>query len=210
VTEGRRHVLIAGGIGVTPILAMARQLAADGKEFSVHFCARSPLNAPCLDELTAICGSRLVTWFSSQGRRFDVKLLGAPEPGTHVYTCGPQRLLDAVRARAAELGWPEEQLHAEVFHPILDENFAPEPFDALIASSGKVLCVPAHLSLLQVLREHKILVSSSCELGVCGTCECGFTEGVVIHRDAVLKPAARKHRMMPCVSRARGCVTLDL
>ncbi|KAA0121990.1 oxidoreductase [Methylobacterium sp. P1-11] len=210
VESAREHILIGGGIGVTPFVAMARRLAAQGAGFVLHDCAPSAEQAPLLDELRAVCGGRLREWFSSNGRRFDPAEIGPPRDGAHVYACGPQRLLDAVRDSLSAACWPEAQVHSEVFQATLDENFKPEPFDARIASTGAVLHVPADRSLLQVLRDHGFATASSCELGVCGTCTCGYRDGVVIHRDVVLPVASRQDRMTPCVSRARVGVTLDL
>ncbi|MFJ5487108.1 2Fe-2S iron-sulfur cluster-binding protein [Hansschlegelia beijingensis] len=109
-----------------------------------------------------------------------------------------------------KLGWPEARIHAEAFQATLDENFKPEPFDATLASTGETLHVPADRSLLDVLREHGVTMPSSCELGVCGSCVCGYRDGVVIHRDAVISVTDRQNRIAPCVSRARVAVTLDL
>ncbi|MGQ4274571.1 PDR/VanB family oxidoreductase [Terrihabitans sp. B22-R8] len=207
-----RHIFIAGGIGVTPLVPMAREAAAKGGEFHVHYCARGADKAALLGDLRAICGDRLTTYFSGD-RRFDADAVLAAEgnaPGTHVYACGPARLTDAVRAAGTALGWPEERLHFEVFKPVLDENFKPEPFDILIRSTGEVLRVPAERSALDVLKERGFSLLSSCELGVCGSCICGYSEGNVIHRDSVLGLHDRQSRMAPCVSRARGSVTLDL
>jgi vanillate O-demethylase ferredoxin subunit len=106
--------------------------------------------------------------------------------------------------------WPSEQIHSEVFQVTLDENFKAEPFEATIASSGQRLMVPAEKSLLEVLREEGFIMPSSCELGICGSCECGYSDGVVIHRDKVLPVSKRQDRLMPCVSRARVSVTLQL
>lgn len=210
LSPGTRHVLVAGGIGVTPLLAMARSLAVEGADFTLHFCARSAGQAPLLAELRATCGQRLVTWFADEGRHFDPALIGQPAPGTQLYACGPQRLTDAVRAAAEAAGWAEPQQHYEVFQPTLDENFKPEPFALTLASTGEVLLVPADRSALEVLRERGFALPSSCELGVCGSCVCGYSEGVVIHRDSVLPVAARQDRMTLCVSRARVAVTVDL
>jgi len=200
--------MIAGGIGITPILAMARTLKSQAKDFQVHFCAPSPEEAPLLSELNEVCGPRLQRWFSKTGRRFDPDVIGDYSPSMHVYICGPQRLLDSVQARLS--AWPVEQLHGEVFQATLDENFKAEPFEATIASNGQRLLVPADKSLLEVLRDSGFLLPSSCELGICGSCECGYSDGVVIHRDKVLPLSRRQDRMMPCVSRARVAVTLDL
>jgi vanillate O-demethylase ferredoxin subunit len=206
----RRHVMVAGGIGVTPLAAMALHLAAAGGDFALHFAARSAAAAPLLPELRAACGQRLVTWFGDEGRRFDPSALGPPEEGTHLYACGPERLTDAVRGRAEALGWPPERVHSEAFQAALDENFKPEPFEIVLASSGETLRVPADRSALDVLRDHGLTVPSSCENGLCGACVCGYREGVVIHRDRMLPVGARQDRMTPCVSRARVSVTLEL
>ena len=207
--EAVRHILVAGGIGITPFLAMAQQLRRDGADYVLHYCARSS-QAPVLAELRAVCGGRLVTHFAVDpaSTRFDAASLSDPVPGTHVYCCGPQRLTDAVRAATAH--WPEAQVHFEVFQATLDEDFKAEPFDVTLASSGETLRVPAGRSALDVLRAHGLVLPSSCELGVCGACECGYRGGVVIHRDSVLGTGARQDRMMLCVSRARVSVTLDL
>jgi ferredoxin-NADP reductase len=208
--DARRHLLVAGGIGVTPLLAMARTLSASGADFAVHLCARSAAEAPLLATVRAVCGPRLSCWFGAEGRRFEPASLGAAEDGTRVYACGPQRLMDAVQTALTEQGWPAEAIHFEHFEPLRDDSFRPEPFAARIASTGQVLHVPADRSLLDVLRNEGFDLPSSCELGVCGSCECGYSDGMVIHRDAVLPLTKRQSRMMPCVSRARAAVTLEL
>jgi ferredoxin-NADP reductase len=208
--DAKRHVLVAGGIGITPFIAMARHLARENIDFAFHLCAASAEAVPLLAELRALCGDRLQTWFSTENRRFTPAMIGPPEEGRHVYVCGPPRLVEPVLAHAAAIGWPQAQVHTEVFKAAVDENFKPEPFDAVIASTGTVLHVPAERSLLSVLHEHGFAIPSSCETGVCGSCVCGYRDGAVIHRDAFLPLAERQDHMTPCVSRARVSVTLDL
>jgi vanillate O-demethylase ferredoxin subunit len=207
--EAGRHILIAGGIGITPFIAMARRLARRNAQFTLHYCAKSS-NAPFLAELRKICGDRLVTHFSdvpeSRFHPADV-LMNAPSDA-HVYFCGPQKLTDAVKEATAD--WPEERVHFEVFAPTLDENFNPEPFDIVIGSSGKIIRVPANKSALELLRAEGFAMPSSCELGVCGSCVCTYRDGIVIHRDSILKVSERQDKMLVCVSRARVRVTLDL
>ncbi len=205
-----RHVLVAGGIGVTPVVAMARSLKAAQADFEVHFCVPSEDRAPLLPELRDICGSRLSVWSSADQRRFDPRLLGSPRDGTHVYACGPQSLSAAVEAALTQAEWPASQVHVEAFQATADENFKPEPFDVHIASTGQILHVPADRSLLDVLRTNGFEIRASCEAGVCGSCECGYRSGSVIHRDKVLPLSKRQDRIMPCVSRARLEMTLDL
>lgn len=208
--DAKRHVLVAGGIGVTPLIAMARQLAAEDADFVFHYCARSRESAPLVAALETLCGDRLRLWLSAEGRRLDIAALLDAEAGADLYVCGPSALTEAAEGAAAARGWPEARYHTEHFAARADAGFTPEPFEAVIASSGRVLQVPADRSLLAVLRENGFVRGSSCEIGVCGTCECGYRDGTVIHRDVVLSHAARKTRLMPCVSRARGAITLDL
>lgn len=206
--NGENHILIAGGIGITPLISMARTLSREGKTFTLHYCAKSAASAPFLDELRRICGENLNCWFSDGGNRFSPEMIGAYSTNKHIYICGPERLLDSVQLALAD--WPEEQVHGEVFQMTLDENFKPEPFEATIQSSGQKLLVPADKSLLDVLRENDFALPSSCEMGVCGSCECGYKDGIVIHRDKVLPTSKRQDRIMLCVSRARVGITLDL
>jgi ferredoxin-NADP reductase len=206
--KAKRHILIAGGIGITPFVSMARTLKRQNKDFTLHYCARSAEHAPLLVELREICGANLQCWFSVDGRRFDPATIGPYDENTHIYICGPQRLLDAVQSTMGD--WPEEQVHGEVFQMTVDENFKPEPFEATVASTGQRFLVPADKSLLDVLRANDFPLPSSCEMGVCGSCECGYRDGLVLHRDKVLPTSKRQDRLMLCVSRARVSVTLDL
>lgn len=206
--SGDRYLLIAGGIGVTPLFSMARTLRRSGKVFTFHYCAPSAIEAPLLDELKEICGSRLCCWFSREGRRFDPSILGAYDHHSHAYICGPQRLIEAVQSALCD--WPDDRVHFEAFQMAVDENFKPEPFEATIASTGQVLLVPADQSLLEVLRDNGFVMPSSCQIGVCGSCECGYRSGNIIHRDKALPASKRQDRLLPCVSRARVGVTLEL
>lgn len=208
--EAQRHVLVAGGIGVTPFLAMVQELRASSQDFTLHYSSRQPV-PPFSDFLKDLCGDSVSIYATSdpQAPRFDAKTaFETVEEGTHIYCCGPASLIDAVKL--ASKHWPAEQVHFEVFQPAIDENFKPEPFDIRIASTDAVLHVPADRSALDVLREEGFVLPSSCELGVCGTCKCTYRDGIVIHRDQVLSTAERQDQMMLCVSRARVRVTLDL
>lgn len=209
-TDAARHILVAGGIGITPFVAMTRHLAQDQQDFELHYCSR-PFPAPLTQELSAVCGDRLHLYSPNapHPNRIDLsELFARVQDGTHIYCCGSQKLMDGVRAATSH--WPQSQIHFEAFQATLDENFSSEPFDIRIASTGQVLTVPNDKSALYVLREAGFALPSSCELGVCGSCECGYQDGIVLHRDQVLRNEARQDRMMLCVSRARVNVTLDL
>ena len=206
-----RTLLLGAGIGVTPLLAMARSLAAEGRDFHLHVAARSRAAVPLADEIAAAIDPRRVSWHlgDEPGGRLDLAaLLAEPRPGTAIYCCGPARFMDAVATATA--AWPEGALHREAFAPLDDADFVPAPFAIAIASSGIVLPVPAERSALAVLREAGIELSSTCEIGVCGSCECGILDGTPIHRDVVLSPRARRDRFIPCVSRAEGTIHLAL
>lgn len=208
--EARAHIFVAGGIGITPFIAMVYRLTSAGADYTLHYCSRYA-TPPFLELLSALCGDRLSLHLSGDPRsaRFDAEeVFRTVVPGAHIYCCGPPRLNDAVRGATEH--WPQEQIHFENFQPIVDENFVPQPFEIQIASTGKVLEVPADRSALDVLRANGMLVPSSCEIGVCGSCECSYSDGEVIHRDSVLSAGERRNRMTPCVSRARSRVTLDL
>jgi ferredoxin-NADP reductase len=207
--DAQHHVLIGGGIGITPMIAMAHTLRDADAGFDLHYCVRGP-SPPFADLLRELCGDRLVIYESAaRGNRFDPGgALPAPARGTHVYCCGPSGLTDAVRV--ATVDWPEDHVHAEAFKPPLDEAFVPEPFEMQLASDGRVLPVFAHESALDVLRRNGLAVPSSCETGLCGSCDCGYVAGEVIHRDSLLSAAARRQRFTPCVSRGRGRIVVDL
>jgi len=205
------HLLVGGGIGITPLVAMAWQLQRSGANFRLHVLARDAAQAPFLDELMARHGDHVSVHLSQapNGRRFDARAAMAACPqGSHIYCCGPRALTDAVRCAAAD--WPAEQLHLESFVPLADDGVAQQPFKLLLGRSGRLLDVPAGRSTLEVLRDAGCMVPSSCGIGVCGTCECAVTDGQVLHRDVVLDGAKRHRAMLPCVSRGVGQVTLDL
>ncbi len=206
-----RHIFMAGGIGVTPLAALAREAHYRGEDFALHFFARARRHAPLLAELERAFGPRLHTHFDDESPAdLGALVAAAYEPGAHLYVCGPAGLNGAVRAAAEQIGWEPDRYHTEVFQPVFDENFKPEPFDITVASTGRTLRVPADRSALDVLRENGVAMPSSCELGVCGACICGYRDGVVIHRDSLLSLRDRQEKMTPCVSRARVGVTLDL
>ncbi|GJD50583.1 Phthalate dioxygenase reductase [Methylobacterium crusticola] len=205
-----RCLLLAGGIGITPLLAMAHALAAAGRDFRLHVFARGRAGAPLLGEAEAFGPDRVVAHFDDPpGTRLALEaLLREPEPGTEIYCCGPAGFMDAVREAAS--GWPDEAVRFEAFQPLHADGFVPEPFDIVLRSTGATLRVPAGRAAIDLLREAGIDVPSSCEIGVCGACVCGYLAGSPIHRDVVLSPRARRDRFIPCVSRAVGALRLDL
>ena len=203
-------VLIAGGIGVTPLISMGRALMQSKLLHGFHFCSQRA-QPKVVEELKQICETSLSTYVSDDPNspRLDLSaLITGLSRDLHVYCCGPEHLMTEVKELTKD--WNQEQIHFEVFNTAADEGYKPEPFDVIVSSTGETLRVPANHSVLDVLRMAGHIVPSSCRQGLCGTCECGYISGDVIHRDSVLSPDARQDRMMPCVSRARVSVTLDL
>ncbi|MNZ36742.1 Phthalate 4,5-dioxygenase oxygenase reductase subunit [compost metagenome] len=206
-SQARHHLLIAGGIGITPFLAQVAELERRGASFALHYACRGGLTDAYRGELTARLGERFRAYDASAGERLELAALLAAQPlGTHVYVCGPQRLIDGVREAAASLGWPDSRVHWEAFAAAEPG----EPFVAELAASGRRIEVPAEASLLEALEAAGIEVPSLCRGGVCGQCATRYLEGSVEHRDSVLAEAERADQLMPCVSRGRCGSTLKL
>ncbi|MET3792935.1 PDR/VanB family oxidoreductase [Aquamicrobium terrae] len=210
--DARRHVLVGGGIGVTPVISMAYEARNRGEPFELHVLCRSRDFAPFAEELDKAFGQRLTIHCDDEKPADLPELLKgvAGESGAHLYFCGPSGLNTAIHAIAGKLKLPDGRLHHELFQAAVDENFVPEPFEITVATSGRTFHVPSDRSALDVLREAGMVLPSSCELGVCGACVCDYRDGEVIHRDVVLDADARKNKMTLCVSRVRGRVTVGL
>jgi vanillate O-demethylase ferredoxin subunit len=211
-----RSLLFAGGIGITPIIAMAEALARAGADFELHYCCRSPERAAFAGQLAQASYARHVHFHYSEGepgRRADLPaLLAAPGARTHLYVCGPDSFMNAVAGCALAQGWRSDRVHREHFAAAAPGG-TDLPFDIRIASSGALVHVAPGVSALRALAACGVAVPSSCEQGLCGTCLTGVLDGEPDHRDLFLDAAqrARNDRMALCCSRARSqVVTLDL
>jgi ferredoxin-NADP reductase len=201
----KKLVLIAGGIGITPISSMARRARSLGIDYEVHYSGRSRASMALLVEMRALHGERLRAYVSEEGVRNHFAAL-AVEEGTRVYACGPARMLDALADTSAS--WPEDALRIEHFESKIG-TLDPEKeraFEVELKDSGLVLTVPADQTLLTTLRRANVDVQSDCEEGLCGSCEVRVLEGEIDHRDVVLTRGERQsnNRMMTCCSRAKG------
>ena len=201
------YLFIAGGIGITPLLAMIRRCNAQGQVWRLVHAARSRVRLAFYEDLRALGGS--VRWHcdDEQGQPIDVAALMAEvEPDTQVYCCGPGPLMAAVQQHGAHL--PPDNLHFEWFNAPAGEApaDAPEGFWIDLMRSGASLHVPPHQSILEVLEQHGYEVPFSCREGLCGTCETVVCEGEPEHLDYVYPPAQRPQlrTMLVCVSRARS------
>lgn len=202
--SARRHIFVAGGIGITPIMAMIRHVSAQGGDWELHYCARSKAHAAFFDDLKTLAPARVFEYFSETPLLNVVELTATHNEGEHIYCCGPEPLMQAVKD--ATRHWPDDHAHFEWFSNAHANEGPNLPFEVELKRSGKTLTVPAGRSILEVLRESGVIVASSCEDGVCGTCETVVLEGEPDHRDTLLteKERAESKTMMICVSRAKG------
>ncbi|HZX28325.1 MAG TPA: PepSY domain-containing protein [Telluria sp.] len=209
--HARHSVLVAGGIGITPILAMAESLAARGERFELHYACRSRAQAAFRERLARLGTVHL--YFNDEGSALELSaLLAAPADGTHLYVCGPVGMTEAVLSEAGRAGWPAKCLHTERFSPA-DDVARGRAFTLRLASSGRVIEVPADRSALAALADAGIALPFSCGQGLCGSCVTGVLEGEPDHRDHCLTPEARAANdcFTPCCSRARSTeLVIDL
>ncbi len=212
-----RSLLFAGGIGVTPILAMAEALAGAGADFEMHYSARTPERAAFLQRIAAApYAARVHVHYDSgdAAQKLDcAAVLGAPRAHTHIYVCGPGGYIDHVLGAANALGWPPAQVHREYFNAVPVDEAGDTAFDVKLASSGQVYTIPVGRTVVEVLAEHGIDIPVSCEQGVCGTCLTRVTGGVPDHRDVYLtdEERAANDQFTPCCSRSKSAVlSLDL
>ena len=210
--RARKHLFVAGGIGITPFIAMAEQLSHDRRSFELHYAIRSREYAAYADELTALYGNRVHVYHSEQGDRIPLAEVLVYQPlGTHLYLCGPDRLIGWALDVAAELGWPKASLHHEHFaRPAVGK-----PYRVKLARSGLVVDVGSHQSMLEAIETAGIDAPSLCRGGACGQCRTTVlaNDGRLIHHDHVLDAEERAGGalVMPCVSRFEGALlTLDL
>lgn len=207
------YLLIAGGIGITPLLPMARALAARGAAWGAVYCGRGAETMAFRHALTAAGGDRVRLVDTAKDPRPDLKaLVGALGPGAVVHCCGPGGLLDSVTEICEAAGVRCETEHFGAVDPRPGAG-AGEEIELELRQSGKTVAVAPGTTLLQAIRDAGVEIESDCEEGYCGTCETGVLEGEPDHRDVVLSKAERTsgRTFMPCVSRACGRrLVLDL
>ncbi len=198
-----RYQFIAGGIGITPIVAMIEAAEARGADWHLLYLGRSRASMAFLDRFEGDPRVTLVP--RDEGDRFDLdSLLGVPQPDTLVYCCGPSALLDAVEAGCA--GWPDSSVHLERFAAKVVEasEDALDSFEVECSRSGVTVTVAEGTSIFDAVEKAGVEVLGSCMEGICGTCECDVVEGTPDHRDSVLSKSERERgdTIMTCVSRS--------
>lgn len=213
-SDATKLILVAGGVGITPILAMADEAKARGIDYELHYAGRTRAGMAYLDRIEADHRDSAILYVSSEGDRLDVSSFADRYvPGIQLLTCGSDRLTSALLGALSH--WPGDSVRRESFSAatLLDETVN-EPFTAVINSTGEELEVPANTTLLEHLENAGHDLYADCREGLCGTCEIGVLGGEPEHRDHLLTDREREagHRMFPCVSRGK-CATkllLDL
>jgi phthalate 4,5-dioxygenase reductase subunit len=205
-------LFIAGGIGVTPFMAMIRQVQAAGKRFRLYYCSRSPETTAFIDELSAPEFKDSVVIHFDHGdpsRSLDLKpILAERENREHLYCCGPRPLMEAVRAFTDH--WSSAAVHFEAFSDAETHKATDRAFKVKLAHSGDVIDVPVTKTILEAMRGHGLEVPSSCETGTCGTCRTKMLAGQADHRDLCLAEHEKADNIMICVSRAKSEeITID-
>lgn len=205
--EAHSHLLLAGGIGVTPMMAMIAELEAQKRPWHMHYCTRSRDRSAFLDRLEPYIAANKVELHHDNGdpaKGLDIgKALSNFEIGTHLYYCGPAGFMTA--AKKAVGAWPTYNVHCEYFEAAEDRPASENgPFQVKIKSTGQVLDVPADKTIVAVLRENGFDISTECEDGYCGTCITRYLEGEPEHRDTVLSEGERKTYVMVCCARSKS------
>lgn len=210
-TRARKHLMIAGGIGITPFLAQIKQLQHFGGKFELHYSARSKPLGAYMDELQREHAEKVHFYFDDQKQVMDLTRILCMQPiGTHLYVCGPRGMINWVLSTAAQMGWPAHALHHEEF-------IAPatgSAFVVTLATSRKTITVGTTQSLLEAIEAAGVDAPYLCRGGACGQCETNVIscDGKLLHRDIWLTPEdhAAGQKIMPCVSRFEGAhLTID-
>lgn len=210
--ETARPLLLAAGIGITPILCMALSLRARGLPFDMHYVARDAAHAAYAAEVEALDGA--TCWFDGGDPTRGLPLarvIGAPVAGRHLHVCGPKGFITAALETARGLGWPEEQLHCELFTGTLAGS-GDRPFTVELKARGITLQVPVGKTVMDVMEEAGLDPIFDCRRGDCGICVAQIVDGQADHRDHCLSEKDRAGgSFCTCVSRAQSeRLVLDL
>lgn len=211
--RSKKQLLLAGGIGITPFIAMMDQMSLENLNFELHYAVRTRTHGAYWQELQKRYGNHRIHIYCDAENLFipTVRLLEGQPVGTHLYVCGPAGMIDGVLGQATKLGWPSQNLHSERF-------LAPppgQPFTAHLERSNKSVTVGSHQSMLEAIEAAGIDAPYLCRGGACGQCETNVLgcEGTIEHNDHYLEPQdkASGKKIMICVSRIKGReINLDL
>ena len=202
---GEPVLLLAGGIGITPMISMATELQKQGRVFQLHYAARNASRMAFADDLTKSFGDS-VSLYHDDTYPLDLKILmRAQASDTQVYLCGPRGMIDAARTAAIAAGLAEEAIHIELFSSA-EAQGGDLTFEVEISSTGQVVNVGADQTIIEALEAAGVDVMYDCQRGDCGICQCDVISGIPDHRDVVLSEAERESGkvMQICVSRAKS------
>ncbi len=206
----RKHLFVAGGVGITPFMAFIRDMKMTNSDFELHYAIRSEVHGAFAEELRRDNPGKVFIYNHSNDEILNFnKLLGKQPLGTHVYVCGPHRMVEDVLRISEHLGWPQAAVHSEEFK-------APDsgvPFTVKLAKSNREVFVSERESLLEALEHAGLEIPYSCRGGACGFCKTNVVSGTPEHRDYYLsdEEKASNNCIMPCISRAKGDdLVLDL
>jgi MOSC domain-containing protein YiiM/ferredoxin-NADP reductase len=203
-TDADEHIIIAAGIGITAFLPAIRYLKERKQPFHLHYAHAGEM--PFASQINAL-GSKATIYDKTQGKRLDVSsIVSRTKDGTHIYTCGPERLMDDVVAIAKKYDVPDSSVHLEQFNV----TASGDPFTVELKESKKTIEVGATQSLLDALRAVGMYIDSACEVGNCGTCKVDVCSGRVEHKGTGLLDDEKGEAMLSCVSRGVGTIVLDL
>ncbi|WP_137918766.1 PDR/VanB family oxidoreductase [Hydrogenophaga sp. 2FB] len=203
--NAKKSLLLAGGIGITPLLCMAERLATVQADFDLHYCTRSRERTAFRERILRSGFAPRVRFHHDDEQGADLEaLLAQPTPGVHLYVCGPKGFMDAVIGTAKRLGWADDHVHYEYFASTVVASEDDGAFEIQLASSGRVISVPPSRTAAQALADAGVVVATSCEQGVCGTCLTRVLDGQPEHRDMYLSPdeQAQNNCFLPCCSRS--------
>jgi len=210
-----KSFLMGGGIGITPMIAMAHRLHRIGADFALHYSCSSRADAAFINDLfTFPWRSKVHLHVSSEGGRaaFDIILSRSPK-GAHVYVCGPDAYMQAVMTAAERSGISDDRRHSEYFSVPETPDYENHAFTLKLAKTGREILVPSEQTATDALQAAGIAIDVKCSDGLCGVCRCGLLDGQVEHRDFVLSAKQREHSVILCQSRAAtpgGAIEIDL
>lgn len=208
ISAASNHVFVAGGVGITAFLAMIEHYKRIHFSFTLHYAVRSPDEVPFRERLAKLGEDAVVIYDKAAGQRLDIRRIVEGMPwNSHLYFCGPTRLMDEAASVTRACGIAEKEVHFEAF----EANVSGDPFEAVVANKGgKTVKVGEEETLLEVLQKEFGDIDSSCCVGNCGTCRVSLKDGRVDHRGTALTEEDKVSSMLACVSRGIGRITIEI
>lgn len=215
--QAEHNLLLAGGIGITPLIAMIEQLESLGKSYELHYCTQTPQRTAFMQRLAPRVAAGHVQIHHDHGdprKGLDISgLLKTHRPGSQLYFCGPTGFMKAVEVATSH--WPQAAVHCEYFGaealPTPVARSGGQPLEIQLRKSQRTIMVDPAQTILQALREAQVACESSCESGLCGACKVAYMAGEIEHNDYVLDAQERQSQVLICCARVRqGPVVLEL